>query len=79
MCYNKLWVLFGVFYCALNLSVVCSQTTTWETCMADAKKSFEKGDYLKAEELSKAALNEARKFRENDHTFGRWRDRRASG
>lgn len=66
MHYNKLWILFVLLYCALNLSVAFSQTTTWETCMADAKKSFEKGDYLKAEVLSKAALNEARKFKEND-------------
>jgi tetratricopeptide (TPR) repeat protein len=55
-----------VIFIILFSAAVLAQNTGWENYMNAAKNAFGKGDYPKAEELSQAALHEAKNFGNKD-------------
>jgi len=66
MLYNNWRVLFAILFFTFYSAAVFAQNASWENYMKGAKNAFEKGDYSKAEELSRAAINEARGSKDKD-------------
>lgn len=66
MFYNNWRVLFAILFFTFYSAAVLAQNASWENYMESAKSAFEKGDYSKAEELSRAAINEAKDSKDKD-------------
>ncbi len=63
------WLLVGLLCLTLWPVAASAQETRWETLMAEAVKAYQQADYVEAEKLLLAALQEAEKFGEQDPRF----------
>jgi PAS domain S-box-containing protein len=59
-------ILLGIVWLVLYAANAFGANQTWETTMSAAKDSFQKGEYLKAENLLNNALDKTKRFKETD-------------